>query len=272
MPRSARYKKNKNTRTGLSVKAKKQLRTGLLLVLALLLIGLFAWLYTEWRYYQRAIKARFPEFGISMPAHHTIHGIDVSRYQQYISWPDVSAMEVLGIKLGFAFIKATEGTGYTDPRFARNWQHSKKNKLARGAYHFFVPTASGLAQARHFLSEVTWQAGDLPPVLDIELAGNIAPAQLRKEALSWLRAVEQACGVRPILYTNVGFYQRYLGSAFDSYPLWIAHYYRPQQPNINRGWTFWQHSDAGRVNGIEGPVDFNVFNGDSTAFRRILIP
>lgn len=272
MPRTTRHKKNKPTRSGLSGKAKKRLRMGLLSVLALLLIGTFAWLYTEWRHYQRAITARFPEFGILMPAHHTIHGIDVSRYQQYISWPAVSSMEVLGIKLGFCFIKATEGARHTDPRFSRNWQNSKKNKLIRGAYHFFVPGVSGLAQARHFLSTVTLQAGDLPPVLDIEVAGKAASSQLRKEVRHWLREVERSTGVRPIIYTNVGFYQRYLGSDFDSYPLWIAHYYRPQQPSINRGWTFWQHSDVGRVNGIEGPVDFNVFNGDSTAFRRILIP
>jgi lysozyme len=74
-----------------------------------------------------------------------------------------------------------------------------------------------------------------------------------------------------VIYTNVDFYNRYLGEAFDDYPLWVAHYYQRREPRIKRGWVFWQHSDEGRVNGIRSPVDFNVFNGDSTAFRALLL-
>jgi lysozyme len=181
-------------------------------------------------------------------------------------------MEVLGIKLGFCFIKATRGTGHVDPQFSSNWKKSKQAGMVRGAYHFFTPTQSGVEQARHFLRTVRFTPGDLPPVLDLEKLGGVSPDRLRKEALLWLTTVERATGIRPILYTNVGFYQRYLGSSFDQYALWVAHYYQLRQPSISRGWTFWQHSDVGRVKGIEGPVDFNVFNGDSTAFRRILIP
>ncbi len=272
MPRPARHKKKSRNRSGLSAKTLYRIRTALLIVAAIALVLTFFWLYTEWRHYQRALQARFPEFGISMPAHHPIHGIDVSRYQRYISWPAVSSMNVLGIKLGFCFIKATRGTGHTDPQFARNWKKSKQAGLVRGAYHYFISTQSGLEQANHFLRVTRFSPGDLPPVLDLEEAKGVTVAQLRQEALVWLATVEKATGIRPILYTSVGFYERYLGRVFDSYPLWVAHHYQPVQPSIRRSWTFWQHSDAGRVNGIEGPVDFNVFNGDSTAFRRILIP
>jgi lysozyme len=69
----------------------------------------------------------------------------------------------------------------------------------------------------------------------------------------------------------VDFYERYLGEDFDDYPLWVAHYYQLQQPRIKREWLFWQHSDKGNVNGIVNKVDFNVFNGDSSAFRSILV-
>jgi lysozyme len=272
MARSFGRKKKSSDRSGLSVKTRKRVRVALLFlfVTAVLFVGI--WLFTEWRHYQRALRARFPEFGIAMPAHHAIHGIDVSRYQRFISWPAVSSMNVLGIKLGFCFIKATQGTDYTDPQFNRNWKKSKQAGLVRGAYHYFNPTASGSQQARYFLQVVRFSSGDMPPVLDLEEIKGVSIAQLRREALLWLKVVEKATGTRPILYTNVAFYRKYLGRDFDAYPLWVAHYYQPLQPSIRRGWTFWQHSDAGRVNGIEGPVDFNVFNGDSTAFRRILKP
>jgi lysozyme len=69
----------------------------------------------------------------------------------------------------------------------------------------------------------------------------------------------------------VDFYKNYLGQEFDDYPLWVAHYYEQRQPRINRDWSFWQHSDKGSVNGIISKVDFNVFAGDSLAFRELLI-
>ncbi|MDP9230229.1 MAG: glycoside hydrolase family 25 protein, partial [Bacteroidota bacterium] len=78
-------------------------------------------------------------------------------------------------------------------------------------------------------------------------------------------------GVRPIIYTNIEFYKQKLGSDFDSYPLWIAHYFQNYQPRIKREWLFWQHNEAGRVNGILSKVDFNVFNGDSADFKKLLI-
>ena len=87
----------------------------------------------------------------------------------------------------------------------------------------------------------------------------------------WLDIVENHYGVKPVIYTNVDFYNRNLGSEFDSYPLWVAHYYQTEQPRIQRGWVFWQHSDEGRVNGIVSKVDFNVFSGDSLEFKNLLI-
>ena len=71
--------------------------------------------------------------------------------------------------------------------------------------------------------------------------------------------------------TNIDFYTKVLGDEFDDYPLWIAHYYQPGKPRIKRSWVFWQHSEEGRVNGIKSKVDFNVFNGDSTDFKNLLI-
>lgn len=258
-------------RKGFSRKSKRKTLTYLLVLFLFAVIGTGYWLFTEWQDYQRAIHSRFPAFGIPLPARLPIHGIDVSRYQKRIAWPAVANMEVMGIRIGFSFIKATEGVNHVDDQFYRNWRSSKRAGITRGAYHYFIPSQSGMKQARHFLNEVTLEKGDLPPVLDIEQLGNLPPTLIRKEALIWLREVERVCHIRPIIYTHVGFYRNYLGNAFDPYPLWVAHYYRTDAPMINRGWLFWQHHDSGTVNGVNAPVDFNVFNGDSTAFYHILI-
>ena len=126
-------------------------------------------------------------------------------------------------------------------------------------------------QAENFIDKVELETGDLPPVLDVEQLNGNTPAQLKAEIRKWLDIVENHYQVKPIIYTNVDFYNRFLGNDFDAYPLWLAHYYQPERPRISRNWLFWQHSDQGRVNGIASKVDFNVFNGDSLAFRELLI-
>src|SRR5215510_7900860 len=70
---------------------------------------------------RKPVFVRYPEFGILIPENYSIHGIDVSKYQDMIAWEEVKAMKVKEIQLGFSFIKATEGIGNTDPWFKRNW-------------------------------------------------------------------------------------------------------------------------------------------------------
>ena len=243
----------------------------LLFFFAALLLFTAAMIFFERAKVRKARFTRYPEFGINMPEGYPIHGIDVSKYQSTIAWEEVKAMQVKNIRMGFAFIKATEGIGNTDPHFKRNWKRSKEAGIFRGAYHFFIGSKDGKMQAENFIDKVELERHDLPPVLDIEQLNGASPAQLRKEAKRWLETAEQYYGVRPIIYTNVDFYNRHLGQEFDTYPLWVAHYYQPEQPRIGRGWVFWQHSDKGRVNGITHPVDFNVFSGDSAEFERLLI-
>jgi lysozyme len=214
---------------------------------------------------------RYPEFGIDIPTNYSIHGIDVSKYQNRIDWDEVRAMNVDDVTIGFTFIKATEGLGNVDPLFVRNWKQAKQAGIARGAYHFFYATKSGSAQASNFINTVTLEDGDLPPVLDVEGIYGVSPDKLRKEVTAFLDATELVYGVKPIIYTNVDFYNQYFKGYFDNYPLWVAHYLQKDRPRITRNWLFWQHSEAGHVNGIFTRVDFNVFNGDNDAFTKLLI-
>ena len=254
-----------------SAKQKRRIRKLVLSFLVIAIMTAGGFMIYQGLIYRKARYTRYPEFGISIPGGYSIHGIDVSKYQDNIAWDEVKTMKVKNIQHGFAFIKATEGSGYTDPQFKRNWRKAKEAGLIRGAYHFFISSRDGKTQANNFINKAELESGDLPPVLDIEQLNGAGTAQLQKEAKEWLNIVESHYRVRPIIYTNVDFYNRHLGDEFNKYPLWVAHYYQPEQPRIDRGWIFWQHSDKGRVNGIVSPVDFNVFNGDSAEFRGILI-
>lgn len=242
-------------------------------VIVFILLGSFGSIIGyKWLQYRQAKFTRYAEFGINIPSDYSIHGIDVSRYQRVIAWDQVKAMRVADMQIGFAFIKATEGVENVDPQFSRNWRKARSNDMTRGAYHFFIASKDGKLQAENFIRRVRLESGDLPPVLDVEQLNNTSRVKLRAEVRKWLETVQQHYNVKPIIYTNVDFYENYLGKEFDDYPLWVAHYYEARYPRISRNWSFWQHSDKGRVSGILSKVDFNVFAGDSAEFRSLLIP
>ncbi len=200
-------------------------------------------------------------------AGYAVHGIDVSSYQGLIDWPEIARQQVR-----FAFIKATEGTTLRDPRFDRNWREARAAGVVSGAYHYFQPERDGEQQARLFIDTVPRQAGDLPPVLDVEAPRFHDVATLRQEIRQWLTLVETHYGARPILYSNYAFYQRYLAGHFDDYPLWLAHYEvaRPALPAAR--WLIWQHSDEAYLPGIRGAVDFNVFRGNYADLLALRLP
>jgi lysozyme len=220
---------------------------------------------------RRAHFIHYDEFGIDIPVNYSIHGIDVSKYQNIIDWESVKDMKVNNVSIGFVFIKATEGLGNEDAFFQRNWRKTKNAGLIRGAYHFFLATKSGKAQAENFINSVNIEPGDLPPVLDVEQAYGVPADKLRERVKEWIETVQGYYGVPPIIYTNVEFYKQYLKDDFDKYPLWVAHYLQRERPRIYRDWNFWQHNEAGNVNGIVTKVDFDVYSGDSTDFRRLLV-
>ncbi len=250
--------------------SRKKTRISNKLSLALVVVVFMAAGAWWWFRYHATNFVTYPEFGIAVPANYIIHGIDVSHHQDNINWDLVKGMQVNNIKIGFAFIKATEGIGKVDSHFNENWFQSKDAGMCRGAYHFFLATKSGKLQAQNFIDVVTLKRGDLPPVLDVEQTYGVPVERLRREVKAFLQTTEQYYGVKPIIYTNVDFYRQYLNGQFDDYPLWVAHYLRQDTPRISRDWVFWQHSENGRVNGVTYKVDFDVFNGDSAAFRNLL--
>ena len=254
-------------------KKKKKIKGWKIVVFSLTvsLILLSGFILYDWWAARRARFVSYQQFGIDIPVNYSIHGIDVSKYQDIIDWESVKEMKVNDMQIGFTFIKATEGLANEDVLFQRNWRKAKEAGLVRGAYHFFLATKSGKEQAENFINSVNLLAGDLPPVLDIEQSYGVPGDKLRIRAKEWLETIAAYYKTLPIIYTNVEFYKQYLRDDFDKYPLWVAHYLQKERPRIYRDWNFWQHSEGGRVNGIVTRVDFNVFNGDSADFRKLLI-
>lgn len=188
-------------------------------------------------------------------------GLDVSEYQEKISWSYVDTLEQK-YRLDFVFIRATVGKDRVDRQFKRNWLGAKENKMIRGAYHYYRPNENSIEQAELFIKTVTLRKGDLPPVLDIEkLPKNQSIDSLKVGLKRWLHKVESHYKVKPIIYTGENYYDDFLKEEFSSYLFWIANYnfYRE---SIEEDWLFWQFTEKATVPGIKTSVDINIYNGD----------
>lgn len=183
-------------------------------------------------------------------------GIDASHHQGDIDWRAVA-----GDGIEFAYLKATEGTTFTDPRFARHRDAARAAGLEVGGYHYFQLCSPGVPQADHFASVLERLDGprDLPGAIDLELAGSCAeppaPDALLTEVRAFLERVQQRTGRRPVVYLYPEFEQRY-GFADDlaDHRQWV----RSLDRRPERDWWIWQRSETGTVAGIDGPVDLNV--------------
>ncbi len=201
-----------------------------------------------------------------------IHGIDISHYQGNIDWDKLRTGRIDGTPVRFVMIKATEGSNRIDKRFDENFYQAREHGFVRGAYHFWSVQTSAKAQAEFFLDNVQLESGDLPPVLDIEKKNpDQSIEEFQQNVLTWLHIVEKVYDVKPIIYTYHKFKETYLSDpVFDEYPYWIAHYY-VDKVEYKGKWKFWQHTDAGRLPGISGYVDLDVYNGSYYDLEQLCI-
>ena len=197
-----------------------------------------------------------------------VFGVDVSNYQGDINWQELEAQNV-----SFAFIKATEGSGHTDESVRRNLDRAAGTGIKVSAYHFFSFDSAGETQADNFIAAVSRDEIDMPPVVDIEYYGDKRknkPSQAETESIlrPLLSRLEAYYGVKPIIYTTLPVYFRYVKGSFSDYPLWIRSVtFEPDLMN----WKFWQYSDKGTLTGYDGDeehIDLNVYNGSEEDFER----
>ncbi len=213
------------------------------------------------------------------PASPYTEGIDISHWQGTIDWTKVAAA---GKR--FAFMKASESTDFIDNTYDTNRAQASAAGLYVGAYHFAQPsTGAGdaIAEADHFINTARPLSGDLIPVLDLERSGNLSQIALTAWVKAFVGRVYERVGVKAIIYVSPNFWRTYMGdtdwfgaNGYDI--LWVAHWTTGVAPSVpggnwaGDGWTFWQYTSSGAVDGITGRVDLNRYRG--TNFSPVLIP
>ncbi|MBW4715689.1 lysozyme [Saccharothrix obliqua] len=191
----------------------------------------------------------------------TVPGIDVSSHQGNVDWG-----HWWGQGKRFAYVKATEGTGYRNPYFAQQYNGSYQVGMIRGAYHFALPDkSSGAAQADFFVDNGGGWSRDgrtLPGALDMEYNpyGNTCYGLSKAGMVGWVRSFSDRYHARtgrwPVIYTSTSWWDQCAAGDFSSTnPLWVARY-ASSVGTLPHNWgyhTFWQYSSS--------PIDQNSFNG-----------
>jgi lysozyme len=188
-------------------------------------------------------------------------GIDVSKWQGEVNW---DAMITAGV--GFAGIRATMGASGRDEQFKRNWAEARRVGIQRMAYHYFVNNMAGQPQIDNFLGMVGNDMGELPMVLDVELAGGQVITNRNtntNEILLWLGECEKRTGTRPMIYTNKSAWDACTNvpAWSSSYKLWLAQYNNRPAPTVSPPWVscqIWQYSNKGSIGGTS-PLDLNRY-------------
>ncbi len=219
---------------------------------AMLLVGCLVW----WRY----------DGGGSSPdlSRYAVRGIDVSAHNGKIDFVRVAADSI-----SFAYIKATEGAGFSDSRFHDNYYAARDAGIKVGAYHFFRFDRPGDLQAVNLLQAIRGLEFDLPIAIDVEEWTNpddVSAANVGNNLSAMIGYLESR-GHNVIIYSNKKDYDSYLRTHFAGRALWLCSFVEPG-PEFR--WTFWQHTHRGRVDGIDGDVDLNVYKGTRQEWQRYL--
>jgi GH25 family lysozyme M1 (1,4-beta-N-acetylmuramidase) len=202
-----------------------------------------------------------------------VPGIDVSKWQGDVDWAAVAST-----RIRFVIMRSTIGdTGTTplsvDPRYAEYVSEATANGLVVGVYHRAnVGRADGDAEeeADFFVELSRIEAGDVIPVLDIEETHGLSVLEMQDWVQTWVTRVHARTGVRPMVYSSPYFWRTNMGDttwfATHGHPLWIAHW-GVQEPDVpaqewgGLGWTYWQWTSTGSVDGISTDVDRDRFVG-----------
>ena len=186
-------------------------------------------------------------------------GIDVSAFQGKI---DFEKVRQAGIEV--VYIRAGLGDDYVDPYYRRNAEGAQEQGLRFGFYYYVTAENAdeARAQAERFYDLIQEYEYNCRPALDFEEYSGKSAARINEIGLAFLQRIQQLTGVTPALYTDAYAADRVWDAALGAYPLWVADY-GAEEPDVTsghwEGWSGFQYTDRGSVDGISGNVDRDRF-------------
>lgn len=189
-------------------------------------------------------------------ADYPVQGVTVDAAMGVIDWPTVRARHA-----DFAYVHATRGAKHRDARFAANWSGAQKSGLRYGAVHDFSLCDRAFDQATLFLSTVPRDNAALPAVVRLSFDPSCAARPSRDALLSalniFLNLIEGHSGKPAVLRIGETFEAQYRVSEGINRTLWLErNFITPDY--ATRPWVMWSATDMRRLDGVDGPVEWNV--------------
>ena len=246
------------------------------LLAALVLAGLTIWGILEWRAHAApgpgvAVSEEYltrsePFYQYDAPGVTARAGVDVSSYQGNVDWPAVKAAGADFAMLRVGFRGYGTGALVEDSTFAQNAEGAAKAGLTVGVYFYSqaVTEEEAAEEARFVVERLRGTDVSGPIAYDLEFytadearTDDLTGQQATRNAIAFCGVIRQA-GYEPVVYMNL----HWAGSMYGmeelaELPIWLASY--GPIPALERGVTLWQYSESGVVDGIEGPVDLDLW-------------
>ena len=193
-----------------------------------------------------------------------IKGIDVSSYQGKPDWTKVAKA---GYK--FAILRIHQKSGI-DSSFEYNYKNCRTNGLLIGGYKYSyaLTPAQAIDEAEDVIAALNGRGLDFPVFYDLEWSNQrkLGKQAIENIAVAFLTRIKKA-GYKVGIYCNLDWYNNVLSDVLKQYDCWIARYPASDngsvqerlRPNVGVGW---QYSSKGKVSGINGNVDMDVFYKD----------
>lgn len=193
-----------------------------------------------------------------------IKGIDVSSYQSKPDWA-----KVLNSEIKFAILRIHQKSG-TDSSFEHNYKGCKSNGILVGGYKYSyaLTPAQAIDEAESVISVLGGRGMDFPIFYDLEWSQqrSLGKQAIENIAVAFLTRIKKA-GYKVGIYCNLDWYNNVLSDTLKKYDCWIARYPASDngsvqerlRPSVGVGW---QYSSRGKVSGISGNVDMDVFYKD----------
>lgn len=195
----------------------------------------------------------------------SVSGIDVSEFQGDIDWKAIKADGIDFVMIRLGFRGSETGKLVLDSMFKENLKNAKRAGLDVGVYFFSqaVTPKEAIEEARYVMKHIRGKGVHYPVAFDMEpIDGTERAAKLKKEekteiADAFCQIIDRN-GHTPMIYGNPKWMRKHIDLSYLSdYDKWLAHY--DDKTNYKSEFTMWQYTDSGTVDGIDGPVDMNLY-------------
>lgn len=201
-------------------------------------------------------------FGLTPDSKDFLEGIDVSNWQGYIDYE-----KVRNAGIDVVYIESSIGSDYIDPYFELNYENAKLNGLRVGVYHYVTARSITEAEqeAQFFASCISGKKIDCRLAMDFEEFGSLNKEQINDISRAFLNRLVELTGKETVVYSDLSNAEDVFELS-DVSPLWIAYYGDyVQLRGINTDWNRFQgqqYTDMGRIAGINGYVDRDLFTSE----------